>query len=125
MAMPMPFNSARLALPLLAFMLASGTALAQGVTPYDTFQDARGGPAYTSNLTTLPDDRSLLGSGPPPLLTMSDPFKERVRPARGYGEIGDPAAGYFEWQADLTRQNAQSAQALDEQRRMRRPRDME
>jgi hypothetical protein len=122
MPMPLSFNPARLALPLLAFTLASGTALAQGVTPYDTFQDARGGPAYTSNLTTLPDDRSLLGA---PLLTMSDPFSERVRPARGYGEIGDPAAGYFEAQADLTRQKAQSAQALDEQRRMRRPHDME
>ena len=113
--MPLSFNPARLALPLLAFTLASGTALAQGVTPYDTFQDARGGPAYTSNLTTLPDDRSLLGA---PLLTMSDPFSERVRPARGYGEIGDVSAGYFEWQADRLRQISQSAQAVDEQRRM-------
>lgn len=114
----MPFDATRFAFPLLMSMLASGAALAQGVTPYDTFQDARGGPAYTSNLTTLPDDRSLLGPGLAPLVTMSDPFSERVRPARGYGEIGDPAASYFEWQADLTRQKTQAMQAIDEQRRM-------
>jgi hypothetical protein len=125
MPMPLPSVSGRFALPLLAFTLASGTALAQGVTPYDTFQDARGGPAYTSNLTTLPDDRSLLGPGLAPVITMSDPFMERVRPARGYGEIGDPAASYFEAQADLTRQKTQALQAMDEQRRMHLPHDME
>lgn len=102
-----------------SLLSASGTAQAQGVTPYDTFRDAWGAPAYTSNLTTLPDDRDLLGPGPAPLLTMSDPFSERVRPARGYGEIGDPDADYFEAQADLTRQKAQSLQALDDQRRAR------
>src|SRR4051812_34340721 len=106
---------------LCALMLIPGAALAQGVTPYDTYRDARGGPFYSNNLTTLPDDRDLLG----PSLALSDPFLERVRPARGYGEIGDTGAGYFEWQADLTRQKSQSAQALDEQRRMRDLRDRE
>ncbi|MGF7210628.1 hypothetical protein GGE65_005236 [Skermanella aerolata] len=113
-------RASALALSVLASsMAASGPAQAQGVTPYDTFRDAWGAPAYSSNLTTLPDDRDLLGPGSAPLLTMSDPFSERVRPARGYGEIGDPDADYFEAQADLTRQKAQSLQALDDQRRAR------
>ena len=43
---------------------------------------------------------TLLGPG----LALSDPFLERVRPARGYGEIGDTGAGYFAWQADRQRQ---------------------
>jgi hypothetical protein len=102
-------------------LLAPGMALAQGVTPYDTYQDARGGPFYSNNLTTLPDDRDLLGPG----LVSSDPFLQRVRPARGYGEIGDTGAGYFEWQADRLRQIQQSTQAVDDQRRMRDARDTE
>jgi hypothetical protein len=105
------FQAARCAL----LLLVPGAALAQGVVPYDTFQDAHGGPFYSNNLTTLPDDRDLLGPG----LARSDPFLERVRPTRGYGEIGDVGAGYFEWQADRLRQIGQSAQALDDQRRMR------
>jgi hypothetical protein len=110
------FHAARQATRYAALLLlAPGAALAQGVTPYDTYQDARGGPFYSGNLTTLPDDRTLLGPG----LALSDPFLERVRPARGYGEIGDVSAGYFEWQADRLRQMGQSAQAVDEQRRMR------
>ena len=102
------FHAARCALLLLVPVLVSGAALAQGVTvtqgvtQYDTYQDARGGPSYSNNLTTLPDDRDLLGPG----LALSDPFLERVRPARGYGEIGDTGAGYFEWQADRQRQNS-------------------
>ena len=55
----------------------------------------------------------------------SDPFLERVRPARGYGEIGDTGAGYFEWQADRQRQIQQSTQAVDDQRRVRDIRDAE
>jgi hypothetical protein len=118
--MPFPSHAVRCALLLLVPMLVPGAALAQGVTPrqgvtlYDTYQDARGGPFYSNNLTTLPDDRDLLGPG----LAVSDPFLERVRPARGYGEIGDTGAGYFEWQADRQRQIQQSTQAVDEQRRM-------
>jgi hypothetical protein len=114
------FHAARCALLLLVPMLVPGAALAQGVTitqgvtPYDTYQDARGGPLYSGNLTTLPDDRDLLGPG----LALSDPFLERVRPARGYGEIEDVGAGYFEWQADRLRQIGQSTQELDDQRRM-------
>src|SRR4051794_11075199 len=100
---------------LCALMLIPGAALAQGVTPYDTYRDARGGPFYSGNLTTLPDDRDLLGPG----LALSDPFLERVRPARGYGEIEDVGAGYFEWQADRLRQFGQSTQELDDLRRMR------
>jgi hypothetical protein len=101
--MSSPSQVARCALLLL---LAPGAALAQGVTsftqgatPYDTYRDAHGGPFYSGNLTTLPDDRALLGPG----LTRSDPFLERIRPARGYGEIGDVGAGYFEWRADRRR----------------------
>ena len=105
------------ALPLLV----PGMALAQGVTPYDTYQDARGDPFHTNNLTTLPDDRDLLGPG----LALSDPFLQRVRPARGYGEIGDTGAGYFEWQADRQRQIQQTTQAVDEQRRVWDTRDAE
>jgi hypothetical protein len=121
------FHAVRCALLLLVPMLVTGAALAQGVTvtpgvtQYDTYQDARGGPFYSNNLTTLPDDRDLLGPG----LALSDPFLERVRPARGYGEIGDTGAGYFEWQADRLRQIQQSTQAVDDQRRMRDARDTE
>ena len=121
------FHAVRCALLLLVPMLVTGAALAQGitvtpgVTQYDTYQDARGGPFYTNNLTTLLDDRDLLGPG----LTLSDPFLQRVRPARGYGEIGDTGAGYFEWQADRQRQIRQSTQAVDDQRRMRDARDAE
>jgi hypothetical protein len=104
------FQAARCAL----LLLVPGAAFAQGVTPYDTYRDAQGGPFYSNNLTTLPDDRDLLGPG----LVRSDPFLERVRPARGYGEIGDVGAGYFEWRADRLRQTGQSAQELDDQRRM-------
>jgi hypothetical protein len=111
------FHAVRCAL----LLLAPGMALAQGVTPYDTYQDARGGPFYSNNLTTLPDDRDLLGPG----LASSDPFLERVRPARGYGEIGDTGAGFFEWQADRQRQIQQSTQAVDDNRRMRDARDAE
>jgi len=110
------FQTARCAL----LLLVPGAALAQGLTtqgatPYDTYRDAHGDPFYSSNLTTLPDDRDLLGPG----LALSDPFLERVRPARGYGEIEDVGAGFFEWQADRLRQTGQSAQELDDQRRMR------
>jgi hypothetical protein len=121
------FHAVRCALLLLVPMLAPGAALAQGITitqgatPYDTYQDARGGPFYSNNLTTLPDDRDLLGPG----LALSDPFLERVRPARGYGEIGDTGAGYFAWQADRQRQIQQSTQDVDDQRRMRDARGRE
>ena len=103
--MPFPFHAVRCALPLLAFMLATGTALAQGVTPYDTFRMPVAAPPIPA---TSPPCRTTATCSVPvwPLLTMSDPFMERVRPARGYGEIGDAAASYFEWQADLTRQKA-------------------
>jgi hypothetical protein len=111
------FHTVRCAL----LLLVPGAALAQGVTPYDTYQDARGGPFYSNNLTTLPDDRDLLGPG----LALSDPFLERVRPARGYGEIGDTGAGYFAWQADRQRQIRQSTQDVDDQRRMRDARSRE
>src|SRR3954462_6971471 len=119
--MPHHFHAVRCAFLLLVPMLAPGAVLAQGITitqgatPYDTYQDARGGPFYSNNLTPLPDDRDLLGPG----LALSDPFLERVRPARGYGEIEDVGAGYFEWQADRLRQFGQSTQELDDQRRMR------
>jgi len=108
------FQAARCAL----LLLVPGAALAQGLTtqgatPYDTYRDAHGDPFYSSNLTTLPDDRDLLGPG----LALSDPFLERVRPARGYGEISDVGAGYFEWRADRLRQMGQSVQAVDDQRR--------
>ena len=110
------FQTARCAF----LLLVPGAALAQGLTtqgatPYDTYRDAHGGPFYSSNLTTLPDDRDLLGPG----LALSDPFLERVRPARGHGEIEDVGAGYFEWQADRLRQIGQSPQELDDQRRVR------
>jgi hypothetical protein len=125
--MSFPFHAVRCALLLLVPIPVTGAALAQGVTvtpgvtQYDTYQDARGGPFYSNNLTTLPDDRDLLGPG----LALSDPFLERVRPARGYGEIGDTGAGFFEWQADRQRQIQQSTQAVDDQRRMRDARDVE
>ena len=115
------FHAVRFAFLSLMPMLMSGAALAQGVTPYDTYQDARGGPFYSNNLTPLPDDRDLLGPG----LALSDPFLERVRPARGYGEIGDTGAGYFAWQADRQRQIQQSTQDVDGQRRMRDAHDVE
>ena len=114
------FHAVLLLLPLVPVLvsgvaLAQGVTVTQGVTQYDTYQDARGGPSYTNNLTTLPDDSDLLGPG----LAASDPFLERVRPARGYGEIGDTGASYFEWQADRQRQIQQSTQDVDDQRRMR------
>jgi hypothetical protein len=80
--------------------MVPSAASAQGVTPYDTYQDAFGAPNHTGNLTPLPDDRRLLGSSLPP----SDPFSERVRPARGHGEIADIGASYWEWRADLAKQ---------------------
>ena len=119
--MPFPSHAVRCVLLPLVPILVPWAALAQGVTPYDTYQDARGGPFYSNNLTTMPDDRDLLGPG----LASSDPFLVRVRPARGYGEIGDTGAGYFEWQADRQRQIQQTTQALDEQRRVRDARDEE
>ncbi|WP_158046696.1 hypothetical protein [Skermanella pratensis] len=96
-------------------LLAPGSALAQGVIPYDTYRDAYGAPNHTGNLTPLPDDRSLLGRpllGQPlpgrPLpgssLPPADPFSERVRPARGHGEIADIGAGFWEWRSDRLRQ---------------------
>ena len=116
------FHAVLLLLPLVPVLVSRG-----GAGPgcdghprchaYDTYQDARGGPFYSNNLTTLPDDRDLLGPG----LAASDPFLERVRPARGYGEIGDTGAGYFEWQADRQRQIRQSTQDVDDQRRMLDP----
>ena len=116
-----PSHAVRCVLLPLVPILVPWAALAQGVTPYDTYQDARGGPFYSNNLTTMPDDRDLLGPG----LASSDPFLVRVRPARGYGEIGDTRAGYFEWQADRQRQIQQSTQDVDDQRRMRDARDTE
>lgn len=95
--MPFPL---RHAVPCAILLLAPGIALAQGVVPFDTYRDAYGSPNHSGNLTPLPDDRQLLGSSLPP----SDPFSERVRPARGYGEIADVGANYWEWRSDRLRQ---------------------
>ena len=100
----MPF-ALRHAIPCALLLLAPGTAPAQGVVPYDTYRDAYGSPNHTGNLTPLPDDRQLLGSALPP----ADPFSERVRPARGHGEIADIGAGYWEWRSDRLRQMRESA----------------
>jgi hypothetical protein len=88
-----------------ATLLPATTALAQGVgvTPYDTYRDAYGSPHYTGNLTPLPDDRDLLG----PSVALGDPFLERTRPARGFGEIEDVDAKFWEYQADRMRQRRQ------------------
>ena len=91
-----------IACALLLLSLAPATAArAQGVTPYDTYRDAYGDPHYTANLTPLPDDRTLLG----PSVALSDPFMLRTRPTRGYGEIEDITAGFWESQADRLSRN--------------------
>ncbi|UEM19629.1 hypothetical protein JL100_021415 [Skermanella mucosa] len=97
LAMSLPLRHAILCAILL---LAPSSASAQGVIPYDTYRDAYGAPNHAGNLTPLPDDRQLLGSSLPP----ADPFSERVRPARGYGEIADIGASYWEWRSDRLRQ---------------------
>ncbi|QQP90817.1 hypothetical protein IGS68_06210 [Skermanella sp. TT6] len=95
--MPLPL---RHAVPCAILLLVPTGAFAQGAIPYDTYRDSLGSPNHTGNLTPLPDDRQLLGTSPPP----SDPFSERVRPARGYGEIADIGAGFWEWRSDRLRQ---------------------
>ena len=105
-------------------MLVSGAALAQGVTApaYDTYQDARGGPFYSNNLTTLPDDRDLLGPGlasvkrsvPGAGQTGARLWRDRRYRGRLFRMAGRPA-----------RQIQQSTQAVDDQRRMRDARDVE
>jgi hypothetical protein len=86
------------------FLPAVALAQGVGVTPYDTYRDAYGSPHYTGNLTPLRDDRDLLG----PSVALGDPFLERTRPARGFGEIEDVGAGFWEYQADRMRQRRQS-----------------
>ncbi|WP_448188734.1 hypothetical protein [Azospirillum sp. sgz301742] len=97
-----------------AAALLSGPVGAQGYTPYDTYRDAYGGPHYTGNLTPAPDDRTVLG----PTVAAGDPFLTRTRPARGWGEIEDLGAGFWEHQADRIRQRQQDADEADARRRL-------
>ncbi|WP_448206907.1 hypothetical protein [Azospirillum sp. sgz302134] len=86
-------------------LLLSAPVFAQGVTPYDTYRDAYGDPHYSGNLTPQPDDRTILGPG----VAAGDPWLTRTRPARGWGEVDDLNAGFWEWQADRIQQRRQQA----------------
>ena len=94
-------------------VLLPGAVQAQGYTPYDTYHDAFGGPHYSGNLTPAPDDRTVLG----PEIAAGDPWLIRTRPARGWGEISDIDAGFWEYQADRIRQRHQDVEELDFRRR--------
>lgn len=104
------------ALAVLLPLLFLAAAAAQGYTPYDTYRDAYGGPHYSNNLSPDRDDRTALGS----IAGAGDPFLVRTRPARGWGEVDDIGAGFWEWQEDRIRQRRQSQ---DEQDAIRRDRD--
>lgn len=86
------------------------TAQAQGYTPYDTYSDAFGSPHYTGNLTPDRDDRSRLG----PAAAVGDPWLTRTRPARGWGELDDIGAGFWEHQADRIRQRRQTTEEWEQ-----------
>ena len=105
-------------LPFLAgalTILLPSLTLGQGITPYDTYRDAFGGPHYTGNLTPAPDDRTVLG----PVVALGDPWLIRTRPARGWGELTDTGGGFWEWQADRIRQRHQDVEERDLQYRRR------
>lgn len=89
-----------------------GAALAQGVTPYDTYDTPYGTSDYTTDLTPLPDDTDLLGSLP----ADPDPWTTRTRPARDFGEIADIDADFWEWHADRLRQIRGDIERLDRER---------
>jgi len=105
----MPTMSGILSGAALAVSLIPAGAFAQGYTPYDTYRDAYGGPHYTNNLTPQADDRTVLG----PVAAEGDPFLVRTRPARGWGEVDEIGAGFWEWQGDRIRQRRQSAEEQD------------
>lgn len=100
----MPTPASRAVLFGALAILFPTTASAQGYTPYDTYRDAYGGPHYTNNLTPQPDDRTILG----PAAGAGDPFLVRTRPARGWGEVDEIGAGFWEWQEDRILQRRQS-----------------
>jgi hypothetical protein len=114
--MTMLCRSIRIVCTALALLSAPAHAPthAQGYTPYDTYRDAYGSPHYTGNLTPAPDDRTILG----PSVAAGDPFLTRTRPARGWDEIADPGAGFWEYQADRIRQRRQDADEADTRRRL-------
>jgi hypothetical protein len=85
-------------------VLLPAVASAQGYVPYDRYRDAYGGPHYTNNLTPERDDRTVLG----PVVGADDPFLVRTRPARGWDEVDEIGAGFWEWQGDRILQRRQS-----------------
>lgn len=92
-------------------LLLPMTALAQGVTPYDTYETPSGNPNYQANLTPLPDDTDLLGPLPGGLRSPDLPG-----PARDFREIADIDADYEQWRASRQRQIRGQTDNLDIQR---------
>lgn len=99
-------------LPLAALLalLLPASALAQGVTPYDTYRTPYGEPDYQGNLTPLPDDSALLGPLP------GEEMAASTGPARDFGEIADIDADYRQWRTDRLHQIQGTTGRLDAQR---------
>jgi hypothetical protein len=96
-----------------AVATAAAPAAAQGFTPYDDYRTASGLPNYTGNLSPLADEYGRFG----PSVDNADPWRERTRATRDFGEIADTTADYNAWRADRLTQMRSGLDAVEAMRR--------